>query len=66
MPFIAQNQWMQNIGRIWVWIVLTFPSTVLAVLFYVFFTRRGMTRPRGPHTRTDEEEMNALDSEDEI
>jgi hypothetical protein len=47
MPFFSQNPWMEKVGRIWVWIVLTIPSTIFAILFYIYWKRR-QTRLRTP------------------
>jgi hypothetical protein len=40
MPFFAQNSWMGETSRIWLWVVLTGPSTALAFAFYRYWKRR--------------------------
>lgn len=40
MPFFSQSAWMGEASRIWLWFVLTVPSTALAFAFYQFWKRR--------------------------
>jgi phosphoglycerol transferase MdoB-like AlkP superfamily enzyme len=40
MPFLSDNLWMQNVGRFWLWIVLTVLTTFLFFVFYVVWSRR--------------------------
>jgi hypothetical protein len=44
MPFFNQQAWMTDASRVWVWFVLTVPSTALAVLFYVVHSKRVLKR----------------------
>ena len=34
MPFFNNSAWSHTAGKVWVWIVLTVPSTVLCFWFY--------------------------------
>lgn len=66
MPFFAQQKWMGEATRIWIWVVLTAPSTALAIAFYWWWTRRGMdSSPKPEQDGHVDLEMNHLDSEDE-
>jgi heme/copper-type cytochrome/quinol oxidase subunit 2 len=40
MPFFSQNPWMEKVGRIWLWVILTIPATIFAFLFYTYWKRR--------------------------
>jgi hypothetical protein len=40
MPFFTQTPWIEHAGRIWLWVILTIPSTILAFLFYIYWKRR--------------------------
>ena len=40
MPFFTNNKWIADANRIWVWILLTVPSTTLAFLFYMLWKRK--------------------------
>jgi hypothetical protein len=44
MPFFTGNSWIGSANKIWVWVVLTVPSTGLAFMFYVYWRRREMAR----------------------
>lgn len=40
MPFFSKNGWMSEASRVWLWVVLTVPSTALAFAFYQYWRRR--------------------------
>lgn len=40
MPFFAQSKWMTHAQRIWLWVALTVPSTLLVGIFYIFYSHR--------------------------
>lgn len=65
MPFFNEQPWMTRARRVWVWVLLTVPSTLFAVLFYYLFTRRNLAAGKKRH-RSDvgDEEMETLDSAD--
>ena len=65
MPFFDENTWMKSPKKVWVWAVLTFPATALAVLFYIIYTRKGLVKKTGKDFASDDVEMDALDSDDE-
>ena len=63
MPFFNDQPWLQNATRAWVWVLLTIPSTLLAVLFYFPFTRRSLAaRKRKSRSDIEEEEVDTVDS----
>ena len=53
MPFFTETHWMQNLGKVWVWIALTVPSTALSFTFFIMWSRKDMERKRA----ADDEEM---------
>lgn len=53
MPFFAESPWMQSVNRLWLWALLTAPSTMLCFLFYTYWSRNE-TKRKAKH---DEEEM---------
>ena len=66
MPFFSQQPWMSKARRIWVWVVLTIPSTLLFVLFYFLYTRRNLAEGKKiPRSDTEEEELETLDPADD-
>ena len=66
MPFFSQQSWMSKARRIWVWVVLTIPSTLLFVLFYFLYTRRNLAAgKKRPRADTEEDELDTLDSADD-
>lgn len=46
MPFFSGNAWLADVSRLWIWVVLTVPSTGLAFTFYVYYKRLDATRQR--------------------
>ena len=40
MPFLGDNQWMSGADKIWVWLVLTIPTTMLCFWVYLAWSRR--------------------------
>jgi hypothetical protein len=40
MPFITSSEWAGDASRVWLWVVLTVPATVLAYAFYVYWKSR--------------------------
>jgi hypothetical protein len=56
MPFFSTNRWTNDTGKIWIWIVLTVPSTVVAFLFYILWKRR----EDGRRPAFEDEEMTDL------
>jgi hypothetical protein len=59
MPFFAQQKWMGDATKVWLWIALTVPSTVLAVMIYYFHTRRAIRKAKSV---TDGEELVDMDT----
>jgi len=41
MPFFQEYPWMERPGRVWLWLVLTVPSTLLAFGIFLLFVRKG-------------------------
>ena len=41
MPFFSQTPWMVTVDRVWLWVVLTIPSTIVAFAIYYLYGRRG-------------------------
>ena len=39
MPFFTQNEWIDDVARVWVWFALTLPSTIFAFAFYQLWNR---------------------------
>lgn len=64
MPFFDEQPWMGEIGRVWVWVVLTSVSTALAILYYLCFTRRRIAKTKPPSTPLGIELDTLDDSED--
>ena len=60
MPFFVNNGWMQSIDKLWLWFVLTVPSTTLCFTFYFIWNRNESRRKRASYD--DDEEMVALDA----
>jgi hypothetical protein len=44
MPFFANNEWLGDASRFWVWVILTVPSTALAFAFYIYWKRHNDAR----------------------
>ncbi|KAF2250075.1 hypothetical protein BU26DRAFT_518529 [Trematosphaeria pertusa] len=40
MPFFDDNAWLAQTSRLWVWLILTIPSTLLAFAFYMYWRKR--------------------------
>lgn len=40
MPFFQGNTWLSHTSRLWIWLALTVPSTLLAFAFYIYWRRR--------------------------
>jgi len=40
MPFFGENMYLSSANRVWIWVLLTVPSTAGAFLFYWWLTRR--------------------------
>ncbi|KAL9116047.1 MAG: hypothetical protein Q9227_000415 [Pyrenula ochraceoflavens] len=45
MPFFATNKYLTNDQQVWVWVVLTVPSTGIAYAFYHFWRKREVDKP---------------------
>jgi hypothetical protein len=45
-PFFSQHRWMNEAKQIWIWVVLTIPSTILAFIFYAYWKRRQWLRKK--------------------
>ena len=60
MPFFVNNGWMQSIDKLWLWFVLTVPSTTLCFTFYFIWNRNESRRKRASYD--DDEEMVVLDA----
>ncbi|RFU25086.1 hypothetical protein B7463_g11250, partial [Scytalidium lignicola] len=58
MPFFADTHWMQEMNRLWVWIVLTVPATTLCFIYYMIWTRNESRQIK--KTAKDEEELVAM------
>lgn len=58
MPFFSQQEWLNDPARMWLWVVLTVPSTALAVFVYLLFTRKEL-KPRNQDN--EEDEMESVD-----
>ena len=66
MPFFNEEPWMTSARRVWVWVLLTVPSTLFGVLFYFVFTRRNLAvRKKRHRLEIEDEEMETLDSADD-
>lgn len=46
MPFFTDNEWIKNVDKFWVWVLMTVPATGLAFMFYLFWRRRELMRKR--------------------
>lgn len=58
MPFFANNKYMTDYRRVWIWAVLTVPSTTVAYAFYHFWRKReGKKKPK----MGEDLEMNHVD-----
>jgi hypothetical protein len=57
MPFFTQLEWINGAGKVWVWVALTVPSTIMIIMFYLLHTRRELRKRRGLGV-TDELELN--------
>lgn len=52
MPFFSTASWMTHAARFWLWIVLTVPSTGLAILFYKYWrNRRDHKQKKNPNLK---------------
>jgi heme/copper-type cytochrome/quinol oxidase subunit 2 len=40
MPFFATSHYLSNAAKVWIWVVCTIPSTVIAFTFYFYWKRR--------------------------
>lgn len=45
MPFFATNKYLTDDQQVWVWVVLTVPSTCIAYAFYHFWRKREGSKP---------------------
>jgi hypothetical protein len=61
MPFFSSNEYLTTPTRIWVWIVLTIPSTALAFFIY----RKVMRRAQQKYNLGDEEMQEPSSGNDE-
>jgi len=55
MPFFDQDAWMGTVGYLWVWVVLTVPTTVVAAMIYVIFTKRGLKKESDAQGQEEED-----------
>ena len=46
MPFFSDDEWIKGPSRFWLWIVLTIPSTGLAIAFYLYRQSRNAAKLR--------------------
>lgn len=44
MPFFATNEYLNDGRRVWIWFVLTIPTTGIAYAIYYFWSQREGTR----------------------
>ncbi len=49
LPFFTQQPWMEKTSRIWLWVALTVPSTLLAFVVFLIFVRKGNRSIATPH-----------------
>ncbi|KAF4446876.1 hypothetical protein F53441_9507 [Fusarium austroafricanum] len=61
MPFFSQQKWFNNPARVWLWVVLTVPATVLAVGVYLFLTRKEMGSNKQDRIIDEEDDMESVD-----
>lgn len=40
MPFFATSHYLSNAAKVWIWVVCTVPSTIVAFTFYFYWKRR--------------------------
>lgn len=64
MPFFNQQEWLSNPGKIWVWVALTVPSTGVAILFYIWWTRKDIRKSKEGYNAADIE-LNGGTSDEE-
>jgi hypothetical protein len=62
MPFFATNKYLTDDQQVWVWVVLTVPSTGVAYAFYHFWRKREENKP--PNKDRDLEMNHIRDSND--
>ncbi|KAI1311474.1 hypothetical protein F5Y03DRAFT_343226 [Xylaria venustula] len=60
-PFFNQNKFLDDPKKVWVWIVLTVPTTFFALLVYGVFTKRALREQRQFSHGTEEEQMESID-----
>ncbi|RYP11601.1 hypothetical protein DL766_010026 [Monosporascus sp. MC13-8B] len=61
IPFFGENEWMNDSSKVWLWVVLTIPSTAILFLVYWWRKRQGLRTSR----QEEELESGAGDSEKE-
>jgi hypothetical protein len=44
MPFFSEELWLKASDRIWIWLALTIPSTLLCFWFYLTWSHRESKR----------------------
>ncbi|KAH8900299.1 hypothetical protein GQ53DRAFT_816313 [Thozetella sp. PMI_491] len=62
MPFFAQQSWMNDADHVWLWIILTVPSTAISIAAYDLFTKRGM-RVHGERDTQEEDDLSSVNFE---
>lgn len=65
MPFFAQSEWMLRSQRIWLWVVLTVPATLLVGLSYVLVKQKSKEKHKATRLDVEAFDLNHLDSEGE-
>ena len=65
MPFFAEYPWMKNVKRMWIWVILTLPTTALAVTFYYVYTRKNLSIRKVPEDIDSDIELSRIDSHEE-
>lgn len=61
MPFFSEQAWFNDPAKAWLWVVLTFPATVVAVCVYLFLTRKEMRSRSRDSLDQEEDDIDSVD-----
>lgn len=61
MPFFNQEAWLSDPAKIWLWVVLTIPTTALSAFVYFLFTRKELKRNAQSSQGDQGDEIESID-----
>ncbi|KAK0646238.1 hypothetical protein B0T16DRAFT_390708 [Cercophora newfieldiana] len=61
MSFFNQQEWLNDPGKVWVWVILTALSTALSVVIYTLSTRKELRKELRKNLGGEEAELESVD-----